>query len=89
MKTIKANIQVSTTGRSAAIMNRYRPSFSLNGRDGNSDCEVRFSGEITPGSSADVEIVVIHPDLIKGEINVHSRFELKEGNRVTANGIVL
>lgn len=76
-------------GRKNPIFTNYRPTFNI-GLDKQSDCVISIIGkkEILPGESGEVEIKILHPDLING-INKDDSFTITEGKKEVAYGEII
>ena len=89
----KAHVVFATTndgGRKSAIWSGYRPQFFFDREDYESTMMVDSGNCIEPGGDADVTITlsVNSSEMTRGRIHRANVFELREGARSVAGGIV-
>lgn len=85
-----AFVPTEAGGRKTAVSTGYRPQFYFQGED--FDCRVAIAtGEwISPGGSSPVEITLstFASDATAGQLNCGTVFELHEGAKIVAGGVI-
>jgi elongation factor Tu len=85
-----AFVPTEAGGRKTPVSTDYRPQFYFQGED--FDCKVAIAaGEwISPGESATVEIILwtFASDATAGQLHCGTVFELHEGAKVVAGGVI-
>jgi translation elongation factor EF-Tu-like GTPase len=88
-------VRTEDGGRKSPISSGYRPNcwFGVVGGAGKeyNDCEVLFEDRpnIPPGEDADVWLRPYHPELVRPLVTVGEQFDICEGLRVVARGVVI
>ncbi|WP_367575730.1 hypothetical protein [Pelagibius marinus] len=76
-------------GRPAPIEANYRPRFYIG--EFSSDIAIKWisgSGKMNPGDEADTTIVFASPENVASCLTIGAKFELKEGSRTVATGMI-
>jgi translation elongation factor EF-Tu-like GTPase len=82
-------LTTSDGGRQTPVASGYRGQFHLHGLDDIADVEWYFDvASVAPGEASSCQISFARPDHHLPRINVGDAFEIREGRRVVARGIV-
>jgi translation elongation factor EF-Tu-like GTPase len=88
---LEAEITFVTTaegGRKGPAYSGYRPQFFYDGHDWDALQEYPNVEQVLPGDRVTARLWLISPDAHRGRVAVGMRFDLREGQRVVARGVV-
>jgi len=76
-------------GRRMPVHSGYRPRFYFGERQSDGDMQFESSSPVSPGQVVRAAVRLLNPDVLGQEVGEGAAFQIKEGDRLVASGVIL